>query len=104
MSPVEPMEHVVIDLTIDDDEGRGGGQELLVREESEEEEEESLSEESSGAEESVSDEDDDGNDYHCDQLMNSARSSIVAYGKGCKNVGGSLDQVQGLYASQSSDR
>ena len=91
VSCTEPMERVVIDLTIDEDERGGGGPELLVGEESESEEEESSLEDSSSDEESVSDEDDDSNNHCCDQLMNSERLFIVSYGKGCKKAGGSLD-------------
>ena len=64
LSPVEPMQQMVIELTIDDDEG-GGGPEPLGGEESESEEVQSLEEES------ISNEYDDGNDYYRDQLMNS---------------------------------
>ena len=100
MSSAKLMERVVIDLTIDDDEGGGG----LVGEESELEEEESSLEESSDDEESGFNEDEDGNNHYRDQLMNSEQSFIVPYGKGCKNAGGSLYQLQGLYTSYSSER
>jgi hypothetical protein len=99
MRPAEPMQQMVIDLAIDDDEWGGRGPEPLMGEESESEEEESSSDESSSSEESVSHEDDDGNAHHHDQLMSSESVFIVPYGKGCRNAGGSLGQLQGLYTS-----